>query len=99
MLPPTQPRPFRALYISAVIIVSLFVMAFLWFGLYAVIQQVGTAVASSMTKYDVANSTYTNFTLANTFITNVWLYFLVILMFGLLYWVWIYSQRYHAEMR
>lgn len=83
----------RVLYVSAVVIVSLFIMAFLWFGLYSVMEGVSTAAVASITQYDVENSTYSQFTLANTFMTNIWQFLLVVIAFGLLYWVWIYSQR------
>jgi len=88
-----QYKPVRVLYVSAVVLVSLFIMAFLWFGLYSVMDGINTAAVASITQYDTENSTYSQFTLANTFMTNLWLFFLVIVVFGLLYWVWIYSQR------
>lgn len=50
-------------------------------------------ILSHMTQYDTANSTYSTFELADTFMSNLWLYLLVIAIFGLLYWVFIYSQR------
>lgn len=97
-LPTLKPQPTRTLYVSAVILVSLFVMAFLWFALYAAMSPIQSAIASTMSQYDVANSTHANYTLAETFMTNLWAYFLVIFVFGLLYWVWIYSQRKGAMM-
>lgn len=86
-------RPFRVLYVSAVILVTLFLMAFLWFGLYAVIHSLRAGIVASMTQYDVENSTYPNFVLADTFMINLWGFFLVIVVMALLYWVYIYSQR------
>jgi hypothetical protein len=89
----TPYRPFRILYVSAVILVTLFLMAFLWFALYASINSVRAGIMATMTQYDVENSTYPNFVLADTFMSNLWAFFLVIVVIGLLYWVWIYSSR------
>lgn len=91
--PLIKPHPTRILYVAAVVIVSLFIMGFLWFFLYAVITPVQTAVASNMVQYDIANTTYTNYELADTFMTNLWQYFLVIFVLAIAYWVYIYSQR------
>lgn len=86
-------RPFQILYQTAVVLVALFLMAFLWFGLYACITSVRAGIIGTMTQYDTANSTYPSFVLADTFMSNLWAYFLVIAVLGLLYWVFIYSQR------
>jgi len=92
-LPLVQPPSTRVLYVFSVIIVSLFIMAFLWFIMYGPIVAIRTGVVAAMTPYDVENSTYDSFELADTFVTNLWLYFLVIFVIGLAYWVWIYTQR------
>jgi len=76
-----------------VIIVALFIMGFLFTIMYAVIVPLRAAISSTMNQYDVANSTYTNFTLADTFMNNLWAYFLVFVVLVLLYWVYLYSQR------
>lgn len=91
--PLVRPRPFRVLYILSVVLVTLFVMAFIWFGLYAVMNPVRAGILSTMSQYDVENSTYQSFELADTFMSNLWTYILVIVVFALLYWVWVYSQR------
>lgn len=88
-----RPQPTRILYVASVVIATLFIMGFLWFCLYACMSQIQSAVASSMSQYDVANTTYANFELADTFMTNLWSYLLVIVMLGLGYWVYIYSSR------
>ena len=86
-------RPFRILYQTAVVLVTLFLMAFLWFALYVAIHAVRTGVMATMNQYDVTNSTYPNFVLADTFMSNLWNFFLVIVVLGLLYWSYIYAQR------
>lgn len=86
-------RPFQILYQTAVVLVALFLMAFLWFALNAAVSSVRAGILSGMVQYDVENSTYSNFVLADTFMTNIWTFFLVILVFGLLYWAYIYSMR------
>ena len=86
-------RPFQVLYQTAVVLVTLFLMAFLWFGLYACINSIRTGIMVTMAQYDVENSTYPNFVLADTFMSNLWTFFLVIVVMALLYWTYIYSQR------
>lgn len=88
-----MPRPARILYIYAVLIVALFVMGFLWIVLYACIQPIQAGIASQMVQYDVNGSSYPHYQLADAFMSNLWTLFLVIVVFGLLYWVFIYAQR------
>ena len=92
-LPFPYPKPARILYTFSVIIVALFVMGFLFTVLYAVIVPLRAAITSTMSQYDVANSTYTNFELADVFMNNLWVYLLVFVVLVLLYWVYHYSQR------
>jgi hypothetical protein len=68
-------------------------MAFIWFGLYAALSPLRTAIQGVMSQYNVNNSTYPSFELADTFMANLWTYLLMLFCFGLLFWVWIYSQR------
>jgi len=84
---------FRVLYVYAVVLVTLFVMAFLWLVLYAVVVPLQAGINSIMAQYDVANSSYQSYELANTFMTNLWAYLLVLVVLGLAYWIYIYSQR------
>ena len=86
-------HPFHVLYQTAVVLVALFLMAFLWFGLYAGINSIRTGIMATMTQYDTADSTYSNFALADTFMSNLWQFFLVIVVVGLIYWAFIYAQR------
>lgn len=88
-----MPNRTRILYTFAVVIVTLFVMAFIWFIMYAVVMPTRAAILTNMAQYDTANSTYSSFELADAFVNNLWAFFLVILVFGVLYWVYIYSQR------
>jgi hypothetical protein len=80
------------LYVYGVIIATLFVMAFLWMALYAAITPLRTGILASVSQYE-DDATYESLTLADTFMSNMWTYFLVIVFFGLLYWVIVYSQR------
>lgn len=91
-LPTVKPFATRQLYIYGVIVVTLFVMAFVWFICFAVITPVRTGITAQMTQYNSTN-TYGNFELADTFMSNLWAYILVITVLGLLYWVYHYSQR------
>lgn len=82
-----------AVYQTGVIIVTLFIMGFLFVVQFAVVDPLRTAIATDMTKYDVVNSTYPNFVLADTFMYNIWLYLLVFVVMILAYWLYVYSQR------
>ncbi len=82
------------LYLYMVIILSLFACAFIWYVMGVCIQAVqeGTAASMASDKW-VSNETYATFTLANTFVDNFWVYFLVLFVLGLLYYGYIFSQR------
>lgn len=85
-------KPVRALYVVGVVVVFLFLMGFLWFICYAVLSPLRLAAMGQAVQYYEVD-TFDNLLLADTFMTNLWTYFLVIAVVGLLYWVWIYSQR------
>lgn len=85
--------PIRVLFVYAVIMVALFLMAFIWLIGYAVIAPLRGAILQNMAQYDVANSSYQSFESADTFMNNLWIYLLVIVVFILLCWVYIYSQQ------
>jgi len=89
---PLVPRPYHALYTFAVVFTTLFFMAFLWFALYQGVVAVRAATVSAMSQYS-GQETYPTFQLADTFLSNLWYYFLVIMLFGLVLWVWVYSQK------
>lgn len=92
-LPYLRPQPTRILYVVSVVIVGLFLMGFLWTVIYAVIAPVHAGISASMAQYDVENSTYASFEFAVAFMFNLFTFLLVIFVLGLLYWVWLYSQR------
>jgi len=94
---PFRPPNTGILYVFSVVLVSLFAMAFLWFVMYAAFTPIRAGITAAMTPYDVENSTYTSFEYADTFMSNFWAYFLVILILGLAYWAYIYSQRKQAS--
>jgi len=91
--PTVVPRPHRVLYVFSVILTALFIMGFLWFALWSGVTSVRSAIASSMNQYDIANTTYSTYELSDTFLNNMWTYFLVIFIFGILCYVFIYAQR------
>lgn len=97
-LPTIQPRPTRQIYTYGVVLLGLFLFAFLWFIMWAVFDPVRASITSIMSQYDVANSTYQSFELADTFMNNLWLYMLVLATFILLIWVFHYSQRRNVPM-
>ena len=65
-------------------------MAIVWFTLFNIVSAVQTA---GITAAHAVGSDTGNFTLINTFVTNVMTWFLTIALLGLSYWVYIYSQR------
>lgn len=80
------------MYVYAVIIISLLVLAFFWFMFYTAIAPTRTAISTTMTQYDTADP-YDAFVLADLFMQNVWLYMLALVVIGLAYWGYQYSQR------
>lgn len=91
------PRfPVNAIYGWTVALVFLFVIAFLWFITYAVMDPIRTAIGTAMAPYDVPGSPYPAFELADTFMHNLWLYMLAISSFVLLLWIYHYAQRKEA---
>jgi hypothetical protein len=80
------------MYVYAVFIISLLVLAFFWFAFYSAMLPIQTAISATMTPY-ANNSTSLTFDLANTFVMNVWVYFLAIAVIALVYWGITYSQR------
>lgn len=80
-------------YTYAVFIIGVFIFAFLWIVLWANVDPIGSSVDSHMTQYNVANSSYDAYTLASTFMSNLWLFLLVIAIGILLIWGFHYSQR------
>jgi type II secretory pathway component PulF len=88
--------PTRIMYQVAVVFVGLFVMGLLWYGLISCIIPLSTGISSNMEQFE-NSTTYSSYELANTFMLNLWLFLLVIVSIGLLYWSWLYGQRAHAE--
>ncbi len=89
----------RILYVFGVALVFLFLFGFLWVVMYNVFVPLQTSVLSSMSQYDVANTSYAAFEVADVFLTNLWTYFLILGVLALLYWVWVYSQRKNVQGR
>ena len=88
-----SPKPFRALYSLGVTITFLVLMAVLCFAFYAVISSISSAIGSSMNQYDLPNTSYQAYELANTFMLNLAEYLLALTVFGLFAWILVYSQR------
>jgi len=89
---PIIPRPYNALYTFAVIFTTLFIMGFIWFALYQGVAAVQAAIVPVMSQYS-GEDTYPTFELVDTFLSNLWYYFLVAVVFGLALWVYVYSQK------
>lgn len=93
-LPMIRPHPTRIIYVFATVGVFLFVMAFIWFLFYAIIQPISatmTPVADSF--YNSSWSLDQPFTLATSFMDSFWQFLLMFAVFGLALWVYSYSQR------
>lgn len=86
--------PIQVIYVFATIGVFLFLMAFVWFMFYAIIQPISaslTPVAASF--HNSSWSLDQPLSLATSFMDNFWQFLLFFAMFGLAYWVYMYSQR------
>jgi len=80
------------MYSYAVVIITLFLMGFLWLMWQTVVLQVRAGIISQMATYE-NETAYATFELADIFVFNVWTFFLLIMMFGLLFFVIVYAQR------
>jgi glucan phosphoethanolaminetransferase (alkaline phosphatase superfamily) len=76
------------MYAYAVIIISLIAVGFCWFVFDFAVQTVRAAILPAM-----PNNTASAFTLADTFMVNLWKYMLGFFIFGLILWVIVYAQR------
>ncbi|MHA2219478.1 MAG: hypothetical protein ACXACY_26510 [Candidatus Hodarchaeales archaeon] len=82
------------IFVYVVIIVSLISLAFVWFALASVVQRVQEGLNPSLNASAFADTdVYNAFVSASSFITYIWMFFLGLILFGLLYWAYIYSQR------
>ena len=93
-LPLIKPQPTRIIYVFATIGVFLFVMAFIWFLFYAIMQPISAAISPIATSFH--NDSWSldqPLTLSLTFMDSFWEFLLMFAVFGLAYWVYSYSQR------
>lgn len=81
-----------AIYIWLVSIVFLFIMAFLWFVFYYAITPVRTA-SNNLTAAYSNHTSYAALELADTFMFNLWFYFLALAFIGILLWSYHAAQR------
>ena len=82
------------MYLYVVLIITLVAGAFFWYLMAVVVESMQEATNSYYIEDNfpsVAN--YDAFALANTFINYFWTFFLAILVIGLAYYGWVYSQR------
>lgn len=88
---PFYPRPIRALYIYAVVIVALFVVTIFWY--IVMYRIVGTvqAGANAIMEDLGTNSAYSDLT--HMFFENLVQYFLILFLFGLALFIYVYSQK------
>lgn len=80
------------LYVTAVVLLAIFLGGFLIFTCYAAIEQIRVGVSAQMTEYSGLDC-YTNYGLADTFMGYLWTLLPVIMILGVGYWVYIYSQH------
>lgn len=86
------------MYPYAVILLTLFAMAFFWVVWYMVVSGVRGAVMTGMEPLE-QNSTTPIFTLADTFVINIFTFFLMLMVIGLFLWVIMYSQHKGQEVQ
>jgi predicted secreted protein len=84
--------PSRAIYVIGVCLIGIFLFAFIWFIFYAAVIPVASGITASMNQYS-GTTAYSAFGYAAAFMANLWTYMLAIVIFGLLLWAMVYSQR------
>lgn len=82
------------LYILVTIGLFLFIIGFVWFVAWAVIVPIDNAISPVAESFHNESwGLYEEFGYAQTFMTNFWLYLLALAFFGLVFFVYMYSQR------
>ncbi len=84
----------RVIYVYAVVIISLMLMAIFWFIFQQIVEAVQVAGRTLANNFGSTSPTYTQ---ADLFMTNIFTYFLVLMLIGMTYWAYIYSQRKGGE--
>lgn len=85
--------PVRIVYIFATIIAFIFVIAFVWFMLWAVMTPLGASITPIANSYHNESwPLYDELNLAETFMSSFWQYLLLFAIVGLALWVWMESQ-------
>ena len=82
------------LYVLVTIVLFLFVIGFVAFTAWAIMTPISDALTPLADSYhDEAWTLSVQYGYAKTFMTNFWVYFMVLAFFGLTFWVIIYSQH------
>lgn len=82
------------MYLYVIIILTLIVGGALWFFVSLVVEKIQIATGPYFVEGSFPTAANFNaFSLANTFMNYFWTFFLVILVLGLAYYGWVYSQR------
>ena len=77
-----------------VVIMALFIVGAMWFFYANAIQAVQEAFNADFASSNFATANnWSTFDLANTFTNNIWIFFLVFLVVGLMYYGYIEAQR------
>jgi hypothetical protein len=82
------------MYVYIVVILAVFAVGFFIFIMGTAVQGIQEAINPMLNAsewYSVSH--FNSFALAATFVTNLWMLFPAFLIFGLLYWGWVYSQK------
>lgn len=79
------------MYSWMTIIVFLFIIVFLWAVCYAVIVPIRASTTAVMSQFE-NHTSYSAFALADTFMNNIWYYFLAISTIAILLWSYYYAQ-------
>jgi hypothetical protein len=77
-----------------VVIMAIAIVGFMWFFFAVGIQAIQTAFNPMLASTNFASTNNWNtFNLANTFMNNLWMFFLVFLVLGLAYYGFVEAQR------
>jgi hypothetical protein len=76
------------------VILALFVVGFFIFIMMSGVQSIQEAFNPQLEASNWMDTAHFNiFNVAASFVTYIWVFFIVFLVFGLAYWSWVYTQR------
>jgi hypothetical protein len=82
------------LYLTVMFIITILAVAFVWYMLARAVSAMQSGVVNqTSSEMWISDDNWNAYYLANAFMNNLWQFFLVFLVLGLLYYGYIFSQR------